>query len=117
MKCSMDSDFMKISLINDQVNGLTIDQRNQRLYYLDASNSMKNVLKYISLSKHSEIIKQTKTEEEIVPGLGFHFNQLTVNNLNEDIFYARNEAQIVPDMITQKVSNCSEMIIKQMLPR
>ena len=108
---------VKISLINDQVNGLTLDQRNQRLYYVDSSNSMKNVLKYISLSKDSEMINQTKPEEEIVPGLGLRFNQLTVNNLNEDIFYARNEAQIVPDMITQKVSNCSEMIIKRMLPR
>ena len=94
-----------------------MDQRNQRLYYLDASNIMKNVLKYISFSKDSEMIKQTAPEEEIVPGLGFHFNQLTVNNLNEDIFYARNEAQIVPDMITQKVSNCSGMILRHVLPR
>ena len=34
----------------------------------------------------------------------------------KDIFHAKVEAPVLPEMITQKVSNCSEIIIKRMLP-
>ena len=120
---------VKISSANGHLNGMAVDSRNQRLYYMimddqaESKSDNKNVLKYARLSSDAEINHLSNDQnnvkdinKESVYELGVHLNQLSVN-ISEDIFYARVEAPIVPDMITTKVSNCSEMIIKRMLPR
>ena len=115
---------VKICSVNGHLNGMAVDSRNQRLYYMDTeTKSDRNVLKYARLSSDVEINQPILSNQNVkdvdkasVYELGVHLNQLSVN-ISEDIFYARVEAPIVPDMITAKVSNCSEMIIKRMLPR
>ena len=117
---------VKICSASEHINGMAVDSRNQRLYYMDQAvetKSDRNVLKYARLSSDVEIDNHPPTlsnnqnvkDKGSVYELGVHLNQLSVN-ISEDIFYARVEAPIVPDMITTKVSNCSEMIIKRMLP-
>ena len=60
-------------------------------------------------------MKPELNDEDDFGALGIKLNQLNVN-VTEDIFHAKVEAPVLPEMITQKVSNCSEMIIKRMLP-
>ena len=107
----------KIASGLDESKGLAYDKRNQRLYFVSVANS-NNVLKYLSLNKVENPVKvkpELNDEEDDFGALGIKLNQLNVN-VTEDIFHAKVEAPVLPEMITQKVSNCSEMIIKRMLP-
>lgn len=107
----------KIASGLDESKGLAYDKRNQRLYFVSVANS-NNVLKYLSLNKVENPVKvkpELNNEEDDFGALGIKLNQLNVN-VTEDIFHAKVEAPVLPEMITQKVSNCSEMIIKRMLP-
>ena len=57
---------VKICSANEHINGMAVDSRNQRLYYMDAeTKSDRNVLKYARLSSDVEINHPTLSNQNV----------------------------------------------------
>ena len=57
---------IKLCSASENINGMAVDSRNQRLYYMDAGTGTdRNVLKYARLSSTSEISHMTSNNQNI----------------------------------------------------
>jgi WD40 repeat protein len=112
---------MKSSLVSQLSHdhmGLVLDSYHDRLYFVDTSKKSQSVLKFLSLRPKQQKIPSRKGSppEDSLHSSGLDaFSKLSVK-VNEDIYYARMGPAITGDIIKQKVSNCSESIIKKVLP-
>ena len=92
----------------------------ERIYFIEKDSSKTNHLRFFSTNLEkpnvNHVINQKSSEElEDFNNIKASLDELKVT-VNENIYHARQAPPIDPEMITKKLSLCSESIIKSAMP-
>jgi len=91
----------------------------ERIYFIEKDSSKTNQLRFFSTNLEkpnvNHVINQKSEELEDFNNIKASLDELKVT-VNENIYHARQAPPIDPEMITKKLSLCSESVIKSALP-